>query len=207
MKLRIAKQSDYKILAKIHIECGKEQTGGFMFKLGLPFLKLYYKILLKEKHSIVLIAEDENDLVIGFVSGSISAEEHLKKLRDNKYYLAFSVLPSIIKSPKILKSLIERNSFIHSKKQSKQFGITSGVRMEYWAWKPTEKGALSIYLIKAWLNIIFSLGHTTVKGEVDLINDGILKIHKFLGAKVKNELNNDDGKKRVIIEYVNPNSK
>ena len=48
MKLRIAKQSDSKILANIHMECGKAQINGFMHKLGELFLRTYYYVLLKE---------------------------------------------------------------------------------------------------------------------------------------------------------------
>jgi len=47
MKFRLAKQSDYKTLAEIHLECGKIQPDGFMHQLGIYFLITYYNILLK----------------------------------------------------------------------------------------------------------------------------------------------------------------
>ena len=51
MKYRIAKESDAKSLALIHIECSKHQQGGFMHRLGFKFLKKYYEITSNNKNS------------------------------------------------------------------------------------------------------------------------------------------------------------
>ena len=53
MRFRIAKKSDIKMLSKLHFEAGKIQPNGYMYKLGLPFLKTYYKLLVNEKNSLV----------------------------------------------------------------------------------------------------------------------------------------------------------
>jgi len=55
----------------------KAQIDGFMHKLGKTFLRTYYKVLLEEKNSIILIAIDHNGYGVGFHSGTMKAEEHL----------------------------------------------------------------------------------------------------------------------------------
>jgi hypothetical protein len=202
MKLRIANKSDIKSLAKTHLICGKIQPDGFMHQLGLGFLKTYYSILLNEKGSIIVIAEDEKGLIHGFCSGSLAAEKHLSELKRNKFILAFSLIPAILKSPKILKKLLARNRFINSAGHSTTFGISKGSRCEYWAWRPDKRNlVMSILMFETWINIVLELGSTSIKGEVDMLNKYVLRIHKILGARIIDELNLSDGRKRVIIEY------
>ena len=78
---RTAKLSDASVLSQIHYDCCKKQPGGFMFQFGKPAIFNYYKLLLQEKHSLILIAEDEEGNVVGFVSGTTNAAEHLKNLK------------------------------------------------------------------------------------------------------------------------------
>ena len=106
MKLRIANKSDIKSLAKMHLICGKIQPDGFMHQLGLNFLKAYYSILLNEKGSLIVIAEDEKGFIHGFCSGTLAAEKHLSELKRKKIKLAISLIPAIIKSPKIFLQLL-----------------------------------------------------------------------------------------------------
>jgi hypothetical protein len=202
MKLRFAKKSDIALLAKIHLDCGRIQPDGFMHQLGLPFLKTYYRILLNEKESIVLVAENEDGFMLGFCSGSLSAEEHLKELKRKKMQLAFSSIPALLKSPNIFKKLVARDKYVNSAGQSVNFGISKGTRFEYWAWHPENKNAgMAISIMKVWLQIVFKLGATSIKAEVDKRNKDILQIHKLLGAKIIQEFNLPDGRNRVFIEY------
>ena len=96
MKFRLAKQSDFKNLAEIHLECGKVQPDGFMHQLGIYFLITYYKILLKEGRSVIVLAEDHKGFVHGFCSGTLAAEEHLMELKKNRLKLILSVIPALI---------------------------------------------------------------------------------------------------------------
>jgi hypothetical protein len=202
LKLRLANKSDIKSLAKTHLICGKLQPDGFMHQLGLGFLKTYYRILLNEKGSVIVIAEDENGIVHGFCSGSLAAEKHLDELKRNQIKLAFSLIPALIKSPKIIGKLLARNRFVKSAGQSTSFGISQGSRCEYWAWRPESRNlVISILMFETWLNIVFELGSASIKGEVDILNKYVLRIHKIIGAKVIDELILSDGRKRVIIEY------
>ena len=202
MKLRIAKKSDNKILADIHMECGKIQPDGFMHQLGLTFLRNYYDILINERRSIILLAEDENGFIHGFCSGTIAAEEHFEELKKHKLKLAFSLILAVLKSPKLLKKIIARNKYINTSVKSVKFGVTEGSRCEYWAWRPEKKNlTMSMHLFNVWRNTVFELGSESIKGEVDISNKYILKIHKILGAKIIEELKLPDGRNRVIIEY------
>ena len=200
MKFRTAKPADFKVLAEIHLECGQAQVGSFMHKLGLGFLKSYYKILLNEKHSIVIIAEDENNNSFGFHSGTTNAEEHFESLRKNKVKLGISIVPSLIKDPRLVKSVILRNSFVnHSKEES--FSIRSGPRAEYWAWRPSNVNpAASAILRRVWSKTIFSLGIKSFKLEIDLANTDVEKYCKAFSCTVLNEVCLPDGRKRAILE-------
>lgn len=203
MIIRFAKTNDINSLAELHLKCGKKQPGGFMFRLGLPFLKIYYKLLINEKKSIILIADDDEGHLLGFTSGTMAAEDHLENLKKNRFRIGISILPAIIKSPKILTNILDRNKFVLLKDGSIQFGVVSGARIEYWAWRNTDKTNMSIPLFKTWIKVVFDLGVNSIKAEVDIDSKNLLTIHKFLGAKVIDSLHLKDGRKRVIIEYIN----
>jgi hypothetical protein len=201
MIIRFAKSRDIKSLAKLHLECGEHQPGGFMFKLGLPFLRIYYKLLINEKNSIILVSEDDNGNLIGFISGTMAAEAHLENLKRNRFRIGLSILPAIIKSPKLLTNILDREKFVYLKDGSIQFGVVMGPRIEYWAFHQGEKRNMSIPLLKTWLKVVFDLGIVSVRAEVDINSKNLLTVHKFLGAKVIEHLMLNDGRERVIIEY------
>ena len=204
MNIRFAKQSDYKILARIHLECGKNQPDGFMHQLGIIFLKTYYSILLNERKSVIVLAEDKNGFVHGFSSGTLAAEEHLLVLKKNRIKLLISSIPALLLSPKLIFKLLARDRYVNGSENSIKFGVTMGSRCEYWAWRPEHKNlSMSIHLFNTWRKIIFDLGSNSIKGEVDLKNKYIFKMHKILGANVVGQLNLPDGRERVIIEYKN----
>jgi hypothetical protein len=149
------------------------------------------------------LVEEENRLIQGFCSGTLSAEEHLKALKKHKFQLALSLIPVLLKSPILFKHIFDRLKFIKSSEKSVRFGVSQGSRCEYWAWRPENKNlTMSIHLFSVWRNVVFELGYKSIKGEVDTLNKYILKIHKILGAKVIAELKLPDGRNRVIIEYV-----
>jgi hypothetical protein len=201
MIFRIAKKGDYKVLADIHLECGKTQTDGFMHKLGRRFLEVYYKILLNEKNSIIVIAEDECHYGVGFHSGTTKAEEHLFNLRKSKIRLLFPLILTILYKPKMLKEILFRNRYVSSESNNIAYGVNVGPRAEYWAWRPSCKNpAGSMMLRKVWSNIIFSLGCRSFKLEVDLSNTDVEKYCKAFGCEVLEEKILPDGRKRAVLE-------
>jgi len=200
---RLAKLSDVNSLAKLHLECSESQPTGFMFKLGLPFLRTYYKLLINEKESVIILADDENGNLLGFASGTMNAAAHLNNLKRNRFRIGLSIIPAIIKSPKVLSEILDHDKFVLSRDGYIQFGAMSGPRSEYWVWKHNDKSNKSIPLLKTFLKVLFDLGATSVKAEVDIDNKNLLTIYKFLGAKVVEHLKLNDGRNRVIIEYRN----
>lgn len=201
MNIRVAKKSDRKKLADIHIECGKVQANGFMHTLGILFLRTYYYLLLNEKHSLILLAEDENGYALGFHSGTIKAEEHLLNLKKNKLILGLSLIPAVLFNPIIIIEIFRRNRFVSSTTNKNSYGVTNGPRAEYWAWRPSNVNSSgAIVLRTAWSNVMYDLGCKSFKLEVDLSNTDIRKYSKAFSCTVLEEKTLPDGRKRVIME-------
>lgn len=202
MKFRLANKSDASALARVHYKCSKRQKGSFLYELGYFFLKIYYLIHLQHKNGIILVAEDEQG-IHGFVSGTFETQELLERLRKNRIKLFLATLPALVKSPGILTKLIARYNFVHQKTNAMQFGITQGPKIDYWAWDPDIKENVSVILFKKFLNIVFAFGLQSIKGEIDEDNNNIISLHKHMGARVIQELNMENNRKRLIIEYLN----
>ncbi|TAL59636.1 MAG: hypothetical protein EPN88_17055 [Bacteroidetes bacterium] len=199
MIFRIAKQSDCKILAKIHLECAKNQVDGFMHRLGLPFLVQYYRIFVEEKHSLIVLAE-ENGKVLGFHSGTLLAEEHQNAIAGNKLKLGLAVVLSLLKDYKLFGEVIKRYKSLKS--TDDDFRVKNGPRGEYWAWLPGYKDASnSLKLHKIWHSILKEMGATFVRSEVDLSNTRVVKSIELMGGVFLSDVTLDDGRKRAIVEY------
>lgn len=203
VKFRIAKLVDANQIAEIHIESGKNQPGGFMHLLGFSFIKKYYEILLQEKHSIVIVAEDKTGFIYGFCSGTLDASEHIKSLNSNKLPLLIASLPSIFKNPKLIFEITKRRKHINNVSDSVEYNTKIGVRNEYWGWRSECDKSKSPELFKTWMNIVYSFGYESFRGEVDSINKHIVLFHKFLGAKILKEIILPDGRIRYFVEYKN----
>lgn len=196
---RIAKPNDSNAVAKLHYICALKQVDGFMHKLGLEFLKRYYKIFLNESKSLIVVAEKDNKIV-GFHSGTMDAEEHHLTLRKNKISLGISILPIIFTNPGILFDIFKRFKALGSKEND--FRVKSGPRGEYWGWNPNFPDSTnSLKLHKLWHTILKELGATYVRSEVDLTNERIVKSIKLMGGIFLDEIVLDDGRKRAIVEY------
>ena len=203
MIFRIAKLKDKSSLARLHLEAGRIQPDGFMHQLGFYFLKSYYDILLREKNSVVILAEDLDGVIHGFCSGTSSAEDHLIELKRNKIILITAAIPALLMSPKLMFKILSRYRFVAGEKNSIEYGVSAGARSEYWAWRPQSKNLeMSVKMFNQWKKIMFDLGCNSIKGEVDLKNKYILKLHRLLGAVVVAKLTLADGRERVIIEYL-----
>ena len=198
IKFRLAKLSDYKSLSKLHREAGKFQEQGFMFKLGTFFLRSYYKTLLRGKNSVVVIAEDSNHQIHGFVSGTTAADEHLANLNRQKIKFAFLLIGDLLFNPFLIKEVINRYNFINKKNGSDKFGVEKGARIEYWLWDINSKSNLSVFLLKSWLGIIKEFGINEIDCEVDSNNLVAQKAHELLGAKVYKKEILSDGRKRFF---------
>ena len=201
MNFRIGKTSDYKNLARIHYNSGKFQTDGFMYKLGFNFLKIYYKILLNEKETFVLVAEDNSSKIHGFVSGTQSASNHLKALKKSKFILGFSVIFQLIINLKLWIEIFERYKFIKNNKNAESFGVKEGSRLEYWIWDKDSSSNLSVILLKSWLEMMKNMGVSEIRGEVDKRNTKSQKVHELMGAIFYDQKRLNDGRERIFYKY------
>jgi hypothetical protein len=192
MIFRIAKKSDCKNIAKIHVD-------GFMHRLGVPFLIQYYRIFVDEKNSLILVAEDKG-LMLGFHSGTLLAEEHHAALVDNKLKLGFAVITSIVKDPRLIGEVFKRYKSLKSSEED--FRVKSGPRGEYWAWLSEYGDAVnSLKLHKSWHNILKEMGATYVRSEVDLNNKRVVRSIELMGGIFLSEVTLKDGRRRAIVEY------
>ena len=200
MKFRIAKISDAKEIAEIHMICANHQKDGFMHKLGISFLIQYYKIFINEKNSIIVVAENE-ELICGFHSGTVVEEEHQRIIRTNKIRLGLTVLPKLLINPKMTIDVYRRYKSLSALKS--QYRVSHGPRGEYWAWLPSMKNpAASMMLRKIWANVMRDLGCKSFKFEVDLLNSDVDKYAKAFSCDVLEVNSLPDGRKRAIMEQV-----
>ena len=201
IRYRLAKGSDVQNIANLHWESSKRQPSSFMFKLGYFFLVRYYKCILNEKQSVVLCAEDEEGILLGFVSGSIDASERTNTLRANKISLLLAAVPQVIMNPALIKDIFSRY-YSGSVESGDGYIVQDGPHEDFWAWKEGYKsGNESILLHLAWLKMMNVLRVSHVRGEVDDENTLIVKTHKFLGAKIIKEYTTPDHRKRYVFEY------
>jgi len=203
MKYRIATPEDYSTIARIHYYSGQKQAGSFIPQLGINFLREYYKIHFKDENSIILVAEDEGGNISGFVSGTTSCDKFLSLLRKNKLRLFISTLPVLLRNPGILMNLKKRYDFVNHKENCVQYGVTSGARIDYWAWDADSRSKTSVFLFKAWLDMVFEKDTNCVKGEIDTENSQMINLCTFLGARIIHECKLPDGRTRLYIEFVN----
>lgn len=173
-----------------------------MFKLGKNFLKAYYRILLDEVSSVVLCVEDTEGRIIGLVSGTLAADKHMTALKRNRVRLAIAAFPSLIRNPKLLGSMKARQQSGSADEDSGGYVVLTGAREEFWAWHPAARSAGgAIELHRTWLSVMRLLGITSVRLEVDRVNDKVEKIHRLMGAQVIKEFSTPDGRQRLIMEY------
>ena len=202
IKFRLANYTDARALADLHYVCSMEQPNGFMFLLGKRFLITYYTIILRNRSSMVLCAEDEDMKIVGLLSASLEAGEELKALKHGRFRLLIAALPAMIKKPSLIASAYARVGNISGDKIGKGFVIGSGARLSYWGWSPDHRDqGQSIKFLKIGMQLLKSLGVCTVRLEVDSNNRKVVLSHRFMGGKVIDEFLTKDGRKRIIMEH------
>lgn len=92
----------YRQVALLHIE---GINMGFLATLGLPFLTLLYEAIDRSPRSI-LIAVQDGDRVIGFVSGTSSMKPIYKQLLYRFPQLLYALSPSLL-NPRRLQRILE----------------------------------------------------------------------------------------------------
>jgi hypothetical protein len=203
IKIRHANYDDLEQLADLHYRCSAVQPAGFMFKLGRGFILEYYRLLLKEKTSMVLCADAGVDGIVGLVAANVDAKKNLKWLKSESYRMFFAALPALARQPGLIKEIYSRAKSVWGWSLGDVYIIGSGARIAYWGWSPDypSKGH-SVILLKTLLKTLQNNDVSQVRFEVDRLNRKAEVIHRVLGAKVVREFDTPDGRSRIIMEYI-----
>ena len=102
VKYRLAKPSDAKQIAYVHYHIRDKYDQGFFAQVNYAFLKQYYRVVLNDPCEVVICAEDENQKIVGFSSGSLDSERQFKIMRKKKYSFLFPLLTSALVKPKLI---------------------------------------------------------------------------------------------------------
>ena len=203
MHFRLARQEDVAGLTAVHLAAAREQqsrgAGGFLEKLGATYLKEYYRVFLREPHSLILVAVDDQGIA-GLVSGTLDAEEHRDALRKHRYRLFLSMLPALLKNVRLLGPVIRRARSLSDGEETGYVWL-EGPRWEYWGWDPARPSAESVVLQKKWIAILKLLGAKIVTFEVDEVNVRVAEYHKRMGAEVIREYSTPEGNRRLLMRY------
>ena len=104
IRYRLAKPSDAKQIAAIHYGIREQYDVGIFARLGKPFLRRYYSIMLNDPWEVVVCAEKEGR-IMGFSSYTLDAAHQMAVYRKHRLALAFGALPSLIRRPSLIKLL------------------------------------------------------------------------------------------------------
>ena len=69
--------------------------------------------------------------IIGLVSGSLAAEDHMAVLRHNRVRLGVVTIPALIRSPRLLMSMYARQSAGSADAEDSGYVVTTGAREEF----------------------------------------------------------------------------
>lgn len=201
IKYRLAKPSDAKQIAYVHYHIRDKYDQGFFAQVNYAFLKHYYKVVLNDPCEVVVCAEDENQKIVGFSSGSLDSERQFKMMRKKKLGFVFPLMISALSNPHLIKSAFDR--FKSTKGSSSNEYVTSkGARVEYWGWLPgRDDSDLSVKMQDLLFYTMKLLGTDKLFFEVDKINKRIFKFHKINGAEEVKTFIMPDGRERVELVY------
>lgn len=201
IKFRLAKPSDAKQIAYVHYHIRDKYDQGFFAQVNYAFLKQYYKVVLNDPCEVVICAEDENQKIVGFSSGSLDSERQFKMMRKKKFCFVFPLLTSALAKPKLIKSALDRFNSTKGK-SNQEFVTTKGSRLEYWGWLPGRNDSdQSVKMQDLLFYTMKLLGAEKLFFEVDKVNKRIFKFHKINGAEEVKTFIMPDGRERVELVY------
>ena len=201
IRYRLAKPSDARQIAYVHYHVRDKYDQGFFAQVNYSFLKRYYEVVLNDPCEVVICAEDENQRIVGFSSGSLDSERQFKTMRKKKLCFVLPLLTSAITNPQIIKSALDR--FRSTKGESKNEYVSfKGARVEYWGWLPWRNDSdKSVVMQDILFYTMKILGAEKLFFEVDKVNKRIFKFHKINGAEEIRSFILPDGRERVELVY------
>ena len=157
------------------------------------FLNAYYRILL-DSHDFCPVCREREKRICGFVTATLSAEQHYETLRQNKFFLGVTLMPGLILNPALLFQAYRR--YKSTQNQEAQFVSLSGARGEFWVWDtrlPSSGWAVRLY--QAHLKVLANIGVNRLGIEVDVENRKIFKFHNKNGARLDRSFKLPDGRR------------
>ncbi len=171
IRFRIAKPCDAKQITDAHWTVRDRYTDGIFLSLGKGFLRAYYEIVLDDPNEIVVVAENDNNEIVGFSSGSLDAVSQVKSIRSHKIKLGFSAMLGILRHPSFLKGVWQRYKSLDNKSDH-QFLHMEGARSEYLCWKKGAEGSINMMILdKIKFKMMYELGVREVFFEIDRHNE------------------------------------
>ena len=195
---RLAKPCDAKQIANVHYHVRDEYGEGFFAHVNKSFLKQYYKVILDDPCQIVVCAELDGK-ILGFSSGSLDVTKEFKAFRRNKWRFVWPLFTTALGRPSIIKDAIDRFRST-CPNSGKKFVSDHGARNEFWAWLPgREDSYMSIYTQELMLYVMKILGVKEVFGEMDTVNEKVVRMQTRNGNKVLDTYTMPDGRERLSV--------
>jgi hypothetical protein len=202
ISIRPADPRDAESLAHLHFICSQAQPGAFMHRLGQRFFAKYYRILLGERTTVILVADAGRDGIVGFVSATLDSGRQLEGLRKGRFKLLLAVLPVLIRRPSLIWDMYVRSRSLSRRAPGEAYIVSSGARIAYWGWLPNYPAhGQSTSLIREVLRTLERLGASKVRLETDRLNRKAEVMHRFMGAQAVEVLVTRDGRERIVLEY------
>jgi len=196
IKFRLAKPCDSKQIANVHFHVRDKYGEGFFAHVNKSFLSQYYKVILNDPCQIVVCAELDGK-ILGFSSGSMDVEKEFQHIRKNKWKFVWSLFTTAICRPSIIKDAVDRFKST-DKNSNKKFVNAKGARNEYWAWLPgRDDSYMSIYTQELMLYFMRCFGIKDVYGEMDTVNEKIVKLQMRNGTEILERFKMPDGRERL----------
>lgn len=200
IRFRIAKPSDAKQIARCHWHVRDRYSQGIFLSLGEGFLRTYYKIILDDPWEVVICAEREDGIIVGFTSATIDGRAQADNLRKHRIRLGIAAASAMILHPHLFKEVWLRYKSLKKDDEGQRFVTVDGVRGEYWCWMKDEDSLLSVDMDHAKGHILYDLGYRECFFEVDKFNKQVYKFHlKVNKAEPVEEITLPDGRVRVLF--------
>lgn len=196
IRFRLAKPSDAKQIANVHFHVRDKYGEGFFAQVNKSFLVQYYKVILNDPYQIVVCA-DLDGQILGFSSGTMDAAIEFSNVRKNKWKFAIPLITTALTNPKIIKAAFDRFQSTKANSEKKYINV-EGARNEYWAWLPgRDDSYMAIFTQELLLYFMKCMGVKEVRGEMDSVNEKVVKMQSRNGNKVVHSFTMPDGRERM----------
>lgn len=209
IKFRIGKPSDAKQITEAHWTVRDRYSEGIFISLGKRFLKAYYDIVLNDPNEIIIVAENENNEIVGFSSGSLDAKSQAKSIKNHKIKLGLAAIIGVISNPSLIAGVWQRYKSLNGDNKTQQFLHMEGARSEYLCWKKNAEGSINMMLLdKIKFKIMSELGVNEVFFEIDRHNERLFKAQqRDKTITLLSEYELPDGRIRGLFKKILTNKK